>query len=103
MVHERQVGVHALELGVLVLQLAKLCQVRDRHARELILPLVVRRLADAVLPARLTNLGAQFDLQLYPDLTYIENNGRGSISFGMCVLLKQGERLTRRPDPGAAR
>lgn len=32
---------------------------------------------------------AQFDLQLYPDLTYIENNGRGSVSFGRCVLLKQ--------------
>ena len=57
MVHQRQVGVHAFELGVLVLQLAKLRQVRGRHARELALPLVVRRLADAVLPARLADLG----------------------------------------------
>ena len=61
-VHERQVGIHAFELGVLVLQLAQLGQMRDRHARELALPLVVRRLADAVLPARLGDLGAQLDL-----------------------------------------
>ena len=60
--HQRQVGVHAFELGVLILQLAKLRQVRDRHARELALPLVVRWLADAVLPARLADLGTQLDL-----------------------------------------
>ena len=59
--HQRQVGVHAFELGILVLQLAKLGQVRDRHARELVLPLVVRRLTDAVLPARLADLGAHLD------------------------------------------
>jgi hypothetical protein len=29
---------------------------------------------------------SQFDLQLYPDLSYVENNGRGSISYGKCVL-----------------
>ena len=56
-VHQCQIGVHALELGVLVLQLAKLRQVRHRHARELAFPLVVRRLADAVLSTRLTDLG----------------------------------------------
>lgn len=60
-VHQRQVGVHALELGVLVLQLPQLRQVRDRHTRELALPLVVRRLADAVLPARLGYLRAKLD------------------------------------------
>lgn len=26
----------------------------------------------------------QFDVQLYPDMLFIENNGRGSISFGKC-------------------
>lgn len=26
----------------------------------------------------------QFDVQLYPDMSFIENNGRGSISFGKC-------------------
>ncbi len=35
---------------------------RDRHARELALPLGVRRLADAVLSARLDNLRAKLDL-----------------------------------------
>lgn len=35
---------------------------RDRHARELAFPFVIGRLADAVLPARLADLGAQFDL-----------------------------------------
>jgi hypothetical protein len=59
--HERGVCVHALELGVLILQLAKLRQLRDCHARELALPLVVVRLADAVLPARLANPGTHLD------------------------------------------
>lgn len=62
MVHERQVGVHTLELGVHILQLTQLGQVRDSHALELVLPLVVSRLADAVLPARLADLGVQLDL-----------------------------------------
>src|SRR5690606_8627159 len=44
-----------------VLQLAQLRQVRDRHARELALPLVVRRLAHAVLPARLADLRTHLD------------------------------------------
>ncbi|MNV87141.1 hypothetical protein D3C71_1812420 [compost metagenome] len=35
---------------------------RDRHARELALPLVVGWLADAVLSARLVDLGTEFDL-----------------------------------------
>ncbi len=26
----------------------------------------------------------QFDVQLYADMSFIENNGRGSISFGKC-------------------
>lgn len=28
----------------------------------------------------------QFDVQLFPDLSFIENNGRGGISFGKCNL-----------------
>ncbi len=28
----------------------------------------------------------QFDVQLYPDLTFIENNGRGDIAYGKCEL-----------------
>jgi len=56
-----QVGVHALELGVVVLQLTKLRQVRGRHARELTLPLAVGLFADAVLSACLADLGAHLD------------------------------------------
>jgi hypothetical protein len=26
----------------------------------------------------------QFDVQLYPDMRFVENNGRGSISYGKC-------------------
>lgn len=66
--HERQVGVHPLELGVLVLQLAKLRQVRDCHALELARPLVVRRLAHAVLSACLTDLGVR--LNFFEDADY---------------------------------
>jgi hypothetical protein len=29
---------------------------------------------------------AQFDLQLFPDLTFVENNGRGGVSYGTCTL-----------------
>lgn len=60
--HQRQVGVHAFELSVLVLQLAKLLKVPHRHARELALPFVVRRLADAVLPASFGILRAKLYL-----------------------------------------
>ena len=31
--------------------------------------------------------GSQFDVQLFPDLTFVENNGRGGIAFGRCTLL----------------
>jgi hypothetical protein len=41
-VHEGQIGIHALEPGALLLQLAQLRQVRHRHARVQTLPLVVR-------------------------------------------------------------
>lgn len=27
----------------------------------------------------------QFDVQLYPDMRFVENNGRGGISYGSCV------------------
>jgi hypothetical protein len=56
-----QVGVHALELDILNLQFTQLGQVRYRHAAELARPFVVGRLADAVPPARLADLGAEFD------------------------------------------
>lgn len=52
---------HALEPGVLRLEFTQLRHVRDRHTAELALLFAVGRLADALLPARLTNLGAKFD------------------------------------------
>lgn len=30
---------------------------------------------------------SQFDIQLFPDLSYVENNGRGGVSYGKCVLI----------------
>ncbi len=30
---------------------------------------------------------SQFDFQLFPDLSFIENNGRGSVSYGKCTLV----------------
>jgi hypothetical protein len=27
---------------------------------------------------------SQFDVQLFPNLTFVENNGRGSVAFGSC-------------------
>lgn len=27
---------------------------------------------------------SQFDVQLFPDLSFIENNGRGSVAYGKC-------------------
>lgn len=72
-VHQRQVSVHALELGVPRLQLAQPGPVRHAHPGELALPLVVRRLADAVLPARLAHPRAQLDfLQDANDLAFTE-------------------------------
>ena len=29
----------------------------------------------------------QFDVQLYPDMRFVENNGRGGISYGICEKL----------------
>ena len=29
---------------------------------------------------------SQFDVQIYPDLAFVENNGRGGIAFGKCEL-----------------
>ncbi len=29
----------------------------------------------------------QFDVQLYPDMRFVENNGRGGISYGKCEKL----------------
>jgi histidinol-phosphate/aromatic aminotransferase/cobyric acid decarboxylase-like protein len=30
---------------------------------------------------------SQFDLQLFPDLTFVENNGRGGIAYGKCKVI----------------
>lgn len=30
---------------------------------------------------------SQFDVQLFPDLSFLENNGRGSIAYGQCRLV----------------
>lgn len=30
---------------------------------------------------------SQFDIQLFPDMRFVENNGRGGIAFGTCKLL----------------
>ena len=30
---------------------------------------------------------SQFDVQLYPDMRFVENNGRGGISYGKCEKL----------------
>ncbi len=30
---------------------------------------------------------SQFDVQVYPDLSFIENNGRGGIAFGTCSVV----------------
>lgn len=73
MVHEGKVGINALELGVLLLQLSPLRKMRDSHPVELILPLVVGGFAHAVLPAGLTDLGSKFDFfQDADDLTFAE-------------------------------
>ena len=61
-VHQDKVRVYAFETDVLILQFTQLRQVRHRHARILIFPLVVGRLAHAMLSARLADLRAQFDL-----------------------------------------
>ena len=30
---------------------------------------------------------SQFDFQLFPDLSFVENNGRGGMSYGKCALV----------------
>jgi hypothetical protein len=30
---------------------------------------------------------SQFDVQIFKDLTFVENNGRGSVAYGKCVLV----------------
>ena len=30
---------------------------------------------------------SQYDIQLFPDMRFVENNGRGGIAFGTCKLL----------------
>jgi len=31
------------------------------------------------------HFGSQFDVQLFKDLSFVENNGRGGISYGKCL------------------
>ena len=62
MVHVGKVGIHALELGVLLLQFSQLRKMRHSHPVELTLPLVIGGFADAVRSAGLTDIGSQFDL-----------------------------------------
>jgi hypothetical protein len=33
------------------------------------------------------NFRSQFDVQLFSDMSFIENNGRGSVSYGKCEKL----------------
>jgi len=69
MVHEVEAGVHALELGILLLQFAQRRKMRHGHSAELILPVVVREFTAPVLPAGLPDLGSQFDL--FQDTDYL--------------------------------
>ena len=32
---------------------------------------------------------SQYDFQLYDDLSFVENNGRGGISYGICSVLQK--------------
>lgn len=64
---QRQVGIHPLEPGQLGLDVLQVPQLRHLHAGVLVLPDVVRRLADAVLAARLGHLRAGLDLLEDPD------------------------------------
>jgi hypothetical protein len=99
--HEGQVGVYVLELGVFGLEFTQLRQMRVRHAAELAPPFVVGRLADAVLPARLTDLGAEFDFfQDANDLAFaelrflhVEAPFHGILYFCMAQVLKEASHL----------
>src|SRR5512138_2052898 len=62
---QRQLGVHALEAAVLGLQLLDPLQVRGVHAAVFRLPLVVRRRANAGLPAQV--------LDRHPGITLLED------------------------------
>lgn len=88
-VHERKLRVHALELGVFLLQLAQLRQVRHRHATVLAPTLVEGGFADAVLAAGLADLGTELDLLEDTDnlavtesgLLHVETPSRGILYF----------------------
>jgi hypothetical protein len=32
---------------------------------------------------------SQYDFQLYEDLSFVENNGRGGISYGICSVINK--------------
>lgn len=34
------------------------------------------------------NFRSQFDVQLFSNLSFVENNGRGSVAFGVCTLIR---------------
>lgn len=67
--HQRQVGVYPLNLALSSCNWRNMRHVRDRHARDQALPLVVRRLNHAVLSAHVVALG--------PDLNLFEDSDHG--------------------------
>ena len=36
---------------------------------------------------KLYHFGSQFSVQLYPSLSFIEDNGRGTFAWGKCTLV----------------
>jgi len=37
---------------------------------------------------KLYNFSSQFDVQLFTDKSFVENNGRSSVSYGTCKVTK---------------
>lgn len=42
---------------------------------------------EKVLIKKFYVFNSQFDIQLFSDLTFLENNGRGDISYGKCEII----------------
>jgi len=70
---ERQIGHHALQPRVLLLEHAQLAQLRHAEPGKLLLPHVERRLGHPELPAHVTGRGSRFGLaQRVGDLLFRE-------------------------------
>src|SRR5690606_10510098 len=80
---QRQIRIHAFELGVFRLKLTQALQLRHLHARVLALPLVVRGVADAVLAAQLGDRDSGF--------AFFEH--RNDLAFGKSAFLQGSLRL----------